>query len=75
MNNEYSDISIGRTVEIRWSEKDLEGTGWKPGSRNMARPDKDNDILDVYCFKDHTVYSFVFRFGFGNYCETDVNNN
>ena len=59
MSNQCSNISIGRTVEILWSEKDVEGTSWKRDwYRGDVRDyDEENDILDGYCFKDHTVYS------------------
>ena len=48
VSNDHSNRRIGRTVELLWSEKDVEGTSWKPGWCRGEVQDysEENDILN-----------------------------
>lgn len=52
-------FAVGQTVEVLWNEKDLEGTNWEPGwyKGEIERFDEDNDIVFIWYYKDHVVYS------------------
>ena len=52
-------FTVGQTVEVLWNEKDLEGTNWEPGwyKGEIERFDEENDIVFIWYYKDHAVYS------------------
>ena len=49
---------VGQTLEVLWSEKDLEGTNWKPGwyKGEVQRVDEENDVVYIWYHKDRAVY-------------------
>ena len=49
---------VGQRLEVLWSEKDLEGTNWKPGwyRGEVQRFDEENDVVYIWYFKDRAVY-------------------
>ena len=49
---------VGQTLEVLWSEKDLEGTNWKPGwyRGEVQRVDEENDVVYIWYYKDRAVY-------------------
>ena len=52
-------FAVGQTVEVLWNEKDLGGTNWEPGwyKGEIERFDEENDIVFIWYYKDHAVYS------------------
>ena len=49
-------FAVGQTVQVLWNE---EGTNWKPGwyKGEIERFDEENDIVFIWYYKDHVVYS------------------
>ena len=52
-------FAVGQTLEVLWSEKDLEGMNWKPGwyRGEVQHVDEENDVVYIWYHKDRAVYS------------------
>ena len=51
-------LNVGEQVEVLWTEKDLAGTNWEPGwyRGEVQSYDEDNDIVNIWYYKDEEVY-------------------
>lgn len=57
-NRRTVSVSVGKQVQVLWTEKDLSGTSWKPGwyHGEILSYDEDNNIVYIWYYEDQAVY-------------------